>query len=85
MAWGIILGGGLNGAGDTMGVMVITSLSVWLVRIPLSYLLSIYFRLGAVSIWWAMNASILIQAIFITKRYFSRKWVAQAQAAVVTA
>jgi Na+-driven multidrug efflux pump len=79
MAWGVILGGGLNGAGDTMGVMVITSLSVWLVRIPLSYLLSIYFGLGAVSVWWAMNASIFVQAVFITKRYFTRQWIRKAE------
>lgn len=83
MAWGVILGGGLNGAGDTMGVMVITSLSVWLVRIPLCYFLSIYLGLGAVAVWWAMNASILIQAIFITKRYFARKWIKQEQLAAV--
>ncbi len=81
MAWGVILGGGLNGAGDTMGVMLITSLSVWLVRIPLSYFLSIYFGLGAIAVWWAMNASILIQAVFITKRYFSRQWIKRGQVA----
>ena len=79
MAWGVILGGGLNGAGDTMGVMVITSLCIWLVRIPLSYILGIYFGWGSTAVWWSMNISILIQAIFITRRYFKRRWVAQAE------
>ena len=32
MAWGIILGGGLGGAGDTRNVMLRVAISVWLVR-----------------------------------------------------
>ncbi len=82
MAWGVILGGGLNGAGDTMSVMKVTALSVWLVRIPLCYLLGIYFGFGAIAIWWSMNASILVQAVFITRRYFSKKWIVPAERAI---
>lgn len=78
MALGIILGGGLYGAGDTRGVMVIMAFTVWAVRLPLSYLLGIYFGLGAVAVWWAMNISILINTVFITRRYFARKWIALA-------
>ena len=74
MAWGVILAGGLNGAGDTRRVMAAVVLSVWLVRVPLSYLLGVYFKLGAPAIWWSMNFSVALQAILITKRYFSRKW-----------
>ena len=55
MALGIILGGGLYGAGDTKGVMMIMAFAVWVVRLPLAYLLGIYFGLGAVAVWWAMN------------------------------
>jgi putative MATE family efflux protein len=75
MAWGVILSGGLNGAGDTKGVMMIVALSVWLVRIPLSYLFGVIFAFGAVAIWWSMNASLVVQAIFISRRYFSKKWL----------
>ena len=59
MAWGIILGGGLNGAGDTKSVMVIVALSVWLVRVPLCYFLVVGMGFGALSVWWAMNISSL--------------------------
>lgn len=76
MAWGVILAGGLNGAGDTKGVMIIVALSVWLVRIPLSYLFGVIFAFGAVAIWWSMNASLMVQAIFISRRYFHKKWLA---------
>jgi len=80
MAWSVILGGGLNGAGDTKGVMIIIALCVWLLRIPLSYIFGLYFGFGQIAVWWSMNASIFIQAIFITKRYFARRWLAHAHA-----
>lgn len=74
MAWGVILGGGLNGAGDTRSVMLITALSLWLIRLPLSYILGIYMKLGPVAIWWAMNISIIAQTVFVSRRYHSKKW-----------
>ena len=75
MALGVILGGGLYGAGDTKGVMVIMAFAVWAVRLPLAYILGIYFGFGAVAVWWAMNISMLTHTVFITKRYFARKWI----------
>ncbi|MFA5275745.1 MAG: MATE family efflux transporter [Candidatus Omnitrophota bacterium] len=75
MAWGVILSGALQGAGDTKSVMFIVGLSMWLVRIPLCYILGIYFGFGAIAVWWSMNASILVQSFFVTGRYFSQKWI----------
>ena len=75
MAWGVILGGGLNGAGDTRSVMTVIAASIWLVRIPVSYFLGIHLGLGAIAVWWSMNLSILIQTIFISMRYFGKRWV----------
>jgi putative MATE family efflux protein len=79
MAWGIILSGGLNGAGDTKSVLMRVALSVWLVRIPLSYIFVVLFGFGAVSVWWSMNVSQFVQAFLISKRYFSREWCKIAQ------
>lgn len=75
MAWGVILGGGLNGAGDTKVVMSIVVGSVWIIRIPLSYLLGIHMGFGAVGVWWSMNASIACQCFLMTRRYFSKSWI----------
>jgi len=75
MAWGVILAGGLNGAGDTKSVMASVALSIWLVRIPLCYLLGVYIGWGAIAVWWSMNISILVQTLFISSRYFGRKWI----------
>ncbi|MGB7574921.1 MAG: MATE family efflux transporter [Thermodesulfobacteriota bacterium] len=75
MAWGIILGGGLNGAGDTRSVLMRVALSVWLVRIPLSYIFVVFFGFGPASVWWSMNISQFVQAFVMSKRYFDRKWL----------
>jgi len=75
MAWGVILSGGLNGAGDTRSVMFIVALSMWFIRLPLSYILSITFGWGASAVWWAMNTSVLVQTVFLTWRYFSKRWM----------
>jgi putative MATE family efflux protein len=75
MAWGIILGGGLNGAGDTKSVLMRVALSLWLVRIPLSYLFVVHFEFGVASVWWSMNLSQFVQAFLISKRYFDKQWL----------
>jgi Na+-driven multidrug efflux pump len=75
MAWAIILGGGLMGAGDTRGVMVLMGMSLWLVRVPLCYLFVVILGFGAVSVWWTMNLSQLIMALLISRLYFSKKWL----------
>jgi multidrug resistance protein, MATE family len=75
MAWGVILGGGLSGAGDTKSVMLRVALSLWLVRIPLSYLFVVVLGFGAVWVWWSMNLSQFLQAFLITKRYLTGKWL----------
>jgi MATE family multidrug resistance protein len=75
MAWGIILGGGLSGAGDTRSVLIRVALSVWLVRIPLSYIFVVFFGFGPASVWWSMNISQFVQAFVMSKRYFNKEWL----------
>lgn len=75
MAWGVILSGGLNGAGDTKSVMIRVALSVWLIRIPLCYIFGVLLGFGAVAVWWSMNASLFVQAILISRRYFMKRWL----------
>jgi putative MATE family efflux protein len=75
MAWGMILGGGLNGAGDTRSVMMRVALSLWLVRIPLSFVFVILLGFGPPSVWWSMNLSQAVQAFLMSRRYFSKEWL----------
>jgi len=75
MAWGIILSGGLTGAGDTRSVLIRVVVGVWLVRIPLATLSVVGLGFGATSVWWIMNLSQGVQAFLITRRYLSRGWL----------
>lgn len=72
MAWSVILGGGLNGAGYTKTVMMVIGLGLWLIRIPLAYTLSLTLGFGAIGIWWAMNISLIFQCFFLTQQYMKK-------------
>jgi len=78
MAWAVILSGGLSGAGDTKSIMLIVGFSIWLVRIPSSFIFGVLFGFGATAVWWSMNLSLLVQAFFVTRRYFKRRWLLNA-------
>ena len=80
MAWGIILGGGLGGAGDTRSVMTRVALSVWFIRLPLAYFFVVVLGWGAVSVWWSMNISQFVQAFLLYRRYSRRKWLTATEA-----
>jgi Na+-driven multidrug efflux pump len=75
MAWGIILGGGLSGAGDTRSVMTRVAMSVWFIRLPLSYLLVVILGFGAASVWWSMNISQVVQCWLLYRRYTKKSWL----------
>lgn len=79
MAWGVILGGGLGGAGDTRNVMVRVAISVWVVRIPLCYLFVAVLGWGPSAVWWAMNTSQIVQALLLTQRFMGKKWLVGSQ------
>ncbi|MCE5196212.1 MAG: MATE family efflux transporter [Negativicutes bacterium] len=64
-----LLNGALRGAGDTKATMVISSVGYWLVRLPLSYLLSRYFNLGIMGVWYAMTIDIFVRFAMSFTRY----------------
>jgi len=77
MALGLVLAGGLNGAGDTFAVMWRVAISVWLVRIPLAYVCALVLGWGAPAVWTVMVISTAIHAMLIVQRYMSKKWLPQ--------
>ena len=58
-----ILNGVFNGAGFTKASMMISMLSLWVIRFPLAYVLAYKTPLGYEGIWWAFPASNLVAAI----------------------
>lgn len=58
-----VLNGVFNGAGFTKASMLISILSLWIIRFPLAFILAYKTSLGYMGIWWAFPISNLIAAI----------------------
>jgi Na+-driven multidrug efflux pump len=67
-----IINGLLRGAGDTLVPMLITLCALWVVRVPLSYLLSL--KYDAVGIWWGIPAAWFCGMVLAYFYYLSGKW-----------
>jgi len=74
MALSLILGGALQGAGDTKGTMGVVMISMWLIRLPLAYLLALVLGYGAVGAWLAMLTSMTIQGTLMARRFYQGRW-----------
>ncbi len=66
--------GALRGAGDTLIPMFITLFSLWVIRIPLAYLLSKHFGLQEIGIWWSIPIGWAFGAVGSFLYYKSGKW-----------
>jgi putative MATE family efflux protein len=67
-----VVGGVMRGAGDTLIPMFITLFSLWLVRIPLAWILSRHF--GAAGIWWSTPIAWISGASFSYLYYLKGNW-----------
>lgn len=66
------LGGVLRGAGDTIFPMIITIFSLWIIRIPLSYFLSV--EIGSNGIWWGIPIAWVVGVIASLTYYKTGRW-----------
>jgi putative MATE family efflux protein len=74
MALSMILGGGLQGAGDTRGSMWAIVVSMWVIRLPLAFCLALVLGYGAVGVWVAMITSMTMQGVLMARRFYRGKW-----------
>ena len=74
MALSLTLAGGLQGAGDTKGTMQVIIVGMWLVRLPLAFLLALVLDFGAQGVWIAMLISMIIQGILMSWRFYRGRW-----------
>jgi Na+-driven multidrug efflux pump len=74
MALSLILGGGLQGAGDTRGNMWVIIICMWFIRLPLAVLLALILGYGAVGVWVAMITSMTFQGILMARRFHQGRW-----------
>ncbi|HUX55427.1 MAG TPA: MATE family efflux transporter [Bacteroidales bacterium] len=68
----LIYNGVMRGAGDTLIPMFFSILSLWLIRIPMAWFLSV--KIGVTGIWWAIPAGWIIGLALSFSYYKSGRW-----------
>lgn len=74
MALSAILGGALQGAGDTRGTLKVIGICMWLIRLPLAWFFALVLHYGAPGVWMAMVISMCIQGILMAARFHKGSW-----------
>jgi Na+-driven multidrug efflux pump len=65
------------GAGDTLSPMIINLVALWLIQVPLAYLLSRSAGLKADGIWLALALGWILQATLMGLRFRQGRWKVQ--------
>jgi putative MATE family efflux protein len=73
-ALGIVLGRGLNGAGDTLAPMIATILALWGLQVPLAIWFANLFALPTDGIWWAISIAGMAHGLLITGWFELGRW-----------
>jgi putative MATE family efflux protein len=71
---GFTLPNALRAAGDARYCMVVSIITMWVVRVSAAYCFAYPLGLGSVGAWVAMGADFVARAIFYTTRWVRGKW-----------
>lgn len=74
LAWYFVLAGALRGAGDTGFVLLAQALPIWLIRLPLSWMLGIVAGMALPGIWAAMILDMSVRALMLGLRFRNGAW-----------
>lgn len=66
---------GMRAAGDVKFGMIVSSCTMWILRVGLSTLLCRHFGMGLIGIWWGFFADWTGRSIIFLLRYRSGKWM----------
>jgi len=69
-----VLAGALRGAGDTGFVLVAQAVPMWLIRIPLAFLLGPVLGFGLVGVWVAMILDTIGRSVLLWVRFRQGRW-----------
>lgn len=70
-----VMGGALRGAGDTRWPMYVTTIGIWLVRLPLIYLFITVWNYPITAAWWITAADFLVRSGVLWGRFNTNKWI----------
>ena len=74
LAVNMVLRGALQGAGDTRFPAILTVITLWLIRLPLAWLLSIPIGLGATGAWIAMSVTTGLSGLAMAAYFMLGRW-----------
>jgi putative MATE family efflux protein len=66
---------GMRAAGDVRYTMLVSAISMWVLRVGLSYYLCRYTGAGLAGVWIAMFADWFCRGVFFTVRFFKGAWM----------
>lgn len=66
---------GLRAAGDVRFSMIVSSCTMWGIRVALCIFLVKQFGLGPIAVWYAMFTDWAVRGIIFSTRFFSGKWL----------
>ena len=69
------ISGALRGAGNTLGAMILTIISVWVLQFPIAWYLSRHTGLGFHGIWWSFVLSNVLSALLAGGWYLRGQWL----------
>nr|WP_325196474.1 MATE family efflux transporter [uncultured Oscillibacter sp.] len=64
----------LRAAGDTRFTLIVSTVSMWTMRVALGVLLGRFWGFGVVGIWMAMFADWVLRVSFFVPRFLGHKW-----------
>lgn len=70
----LVLTNALKAAGDVNYPFIFGIVGMWMICIPVAYLLAIHFKLGLVGIWIAFTVDECFRGLIFTFRFEGRKW-----------
>ena len=74
LAWSTVLGTALGGAGDTVSPMLVNIGSLWLLQLPLCWILASVLQMGPVGIWIGLAVGYLAGGLAMNLRFRQGQW-----------
>jgi putative MATE family efflux protein len=74
LALSMILTGALQGAGETRWPTIVTFLYLYLIRLPITYLLMVRYDLSVIWAWWIMTGSVVVGGLLTAVIFLRGRW-----------
>ena len=70
----MVFAGALRGAGDTLTPMLVNGASVWLLRVPLAFLVTGWFGWGLTGVWCVMGLDMTVRGAVLWWQFRRGRW-----------